>query len=58
MPKIDKAMRRDKKINRRQYGHQVDGRSVFLLQEIAQRKAEKAKDQRLRKQRKAEEEDD
>lgn len=55
MPRIDKALRRDSKINKRKYGHQVDGRSIFILQEIAQKKAEKIKAQREKEKRKAEE---
>ena len=56
MPKIDKALRREKKINKRKNGHQEDGRSVFLLEEIKNKKARKAHDERLKRERELEEE--
>ena len=36
---IHKVNRRDRKLNRRKNGHQVDGRSVFLIQEIQRKRS-------------------
>jgi hypothetical protein len=50
MPSIYKALRRDRKINRRRTGHQVDGRSVFLLEEEKKKRAEAIKRRREEKE--------
>lgn len=41
--KLDKANKRDKKIQKKKSGMRVSGKSIFLLQEIIQKKAEEAK---------------
>lgn len=40
MPNIDKAFRRDSKINRRKNGHQVDNRNIFILEEEKKKRKE------------------
>lgn len=45
---IRKAENRDRKINRRRHGHRVDGRSVFLIEEVVQQKAKRARKQAQR----------
>lgn len=32
--KIDKALKRDKKIHKREHGQRVSGKSVFTIQEV------------------------
>jgi hypothetical protein len=48
---IFKAIKRDRKIQRRKYGHVTDGRSVFVIKETERQRAEKIKNQRLLKER-------
>lgn len=40
--KLDKANKRDKKRNKKKNGMRVSGKSVFLLQEIIKKKADRA----------------
>ena len=59
MASIEKALRRDKKIrNKRKHGR--DGDSVFLIQEVQQKRREqiikKNRDQSIKKRRKQKEE--
>jgi len=44
MSSLEKAKRRDKKRNKAQYGHKIDGKSIFLIQRIQIEKAKKAKE--------------
>jgi hypothetical protein len=43
--KLDKANKRDKKIQKKKSGMRVSGKSVFLLQEIVNKKAEEARNE-------------
>jgi len=43
MRDVERWERRDKKVRRRQHGMRVDGRGIFILEEIAKKKAEKAR---------------
>jgi hypothetical protein len=47
---IKKAQRRDRKRVKRVKGMQVDGRSIFLTQEIQKRKSEEIKREREEKE--------
>jgi len=49
--KILKAIKRDKEIQRRKYGHVTDGKSVFVIKETEKQRAERIKNQRLLKER-------
>jgi len=48
--KLQKAVKRDRKINRRQNGHLEDGRSVFTIQEEQRKRADKIKQERAEKE--------
>ena len=50
MPKIDKAMRRDRKLDKKSR-HKEDGRSVKLLEEIKREKADVIRKRREEKER-------
>jgi len=41
--KLDKAVTRDRKHNKKKNGMRVDGKSVFILEEQKKKKAEKQK---------------
>lgn len=41
--KLEKAIKRDRDVNKRRSGHKVDGRSVFKIQEIQKERAIKIK---------------
>ena len=41
--KLDKANKRDKKINKKKHGMRVDGRSNFLIQYLQYKRAEENK---------------
>jgi len=41
--RIEKCNKRDRQISRRKHGHVIDNRSIFILEEIQRKKAEKAK---------------
>lgn len=45
---INKAIKRDRKIKRRRYGHKVDGKSIFTIQEKQKQRAEQIKRERER----------
>jgi hypothetical protein len=49
--KIDKALRRDDKINQRRNGMVVDNRSIFTIQEEQKKKAEQIRLERELKER-------
>lgn len=48
---INKINSRDSKLNRRRHGMRVSGRSIFTLEEIKKKKADKIKKERLLKER-------
>ena len=48
---IEKAKKRDRKRDKKKNGMRVSGKSVFLLQEIIEKKAKKAREERLEKER-------
>ncbi len=50
MCKIDKASRRDSKINKRRSGHQVDNRNIFILEEQKKKRSEAWKRKRKDKE--------
>jgi len=41
MPKLDKAYRRDEKRRKAQYGHKVDGKSVFVIKQEIDKRAKR-----------------
>lgn len=41
--KIDKALKRDKKIFKREHGQRVSGKSVFIIQEVLIKRSKKKK---------------
>ena len=43
MPKLEKAKKKKKKRHKAKHGQRVSGKSVFLIQEIQIKKAEKLK---------------
>lgn len=43
--KLDKANKRDKKIQKKKNGMRVSGKSVFVIQEIVQKKANEARNE-------------
>lgn len=57
MPKLDKALKRDKKIHKRKHGHVIDNKGIFILEEMKIKRAnkEKAKRKKQRIQEKEEE---
>lgn len=48
--KLEKSVRRDRKISRRRGGHREDGRSVFTIQEEQRKRAEKIRREREEKE--------
>jgi len=59
--RIEKANKRDRLHRKRTKGIVIDGRSVFVLEEIMRKKAEKAKrkqERRLHKEEEVEEKED
>ena len=50
MPSISKAISRDRKINRRKNGHQIDNRGIFVIEETKRERARKIKQQREEKE--------
>lgn len=44
--KIEKANNRDKKINKKKYGHMVSNRSIFVIVEVQVKKSRKNKDKK------------
>ena len=50
MSNLQKAIKRDRKIQRRKYGHVTDGRSVFVIKETERQRCERIKSQRLLKE--------
>jgi hypothetical protein len=51
MPNLRKSHNRDRKIEQRRYGHQVDNRSIFVIQELEREKAIRIKREREEKER-------
>jgi hypothetical protein len=49
--KLEKALQRDRKINKRRSGMKVDNRSIFTIQEIQKKKADEIKREREEKER-------
>lgn len=47
---LNKATKRDRKRQKRKYGHVVDGRSVFVIEEVKVKKALKIKKEREEKE--------
>lgn len=47
---LDKAVKRDRKRQRRKYGHVVENRSIFTLEEVKVKKALKIKKEREEKE--------
>jgi hypothetical protein len=47
--KLSKALKRDRKINRKRSGHQVDNKGIFLLEEQKYKRAEKEKGRKKKK---------
>ena len=41
--KLDKAKKRDRKIDKKKNGMRISGKSVFLIQEILNKKGEEAR---------------
>jgi hypothetical protein len=50
MSNLKKSLRRDREIDRRKNGHQVDGRSLFIIKEIQRKRSEEIKRNRIQKQ--------
>lgn len=48
---INKINKRDSKINKRKNGMRISGRSIFTLEEVKKKKAEKIKKEREAKER-------
>lgn len=48
--KIQKAIRRDRDIQRRRGGHQVDNKGIFIVLEEQKKKAKKIKKERKEKE--------
>ncbi len=48
--KIGKCLRRDLKINKREKGHQEDGRSVFTIKRLQKERALRIRKEQLQKQ--------
>lgn len=49
--KIDKATRRDSKIDRRKNGMRIDNRSIFTIQEVEKKRSQQIKKEREEKER-------
>lgn len=47
---IDKALRRERKIQKRHYGMQVDGKNVFVSEEEKHKRAEQLRKEREEKE--------
>ena len=43
MRDVERWDRRERKVRRRRHGMRIDGRGIFILEEIAKKKAEKAR---------------
>ena len=43
MRDVERWDRRERKVRRRRHGMSIDGRGIFILEEIAKKKAEKAR---------------
>lgn len=58
MPKLSKALKRDRKIRKRKSGMVVDNRGIFVLEEVKKKKSDKIKATRKRKWEQAREHND
>lgn len=50
MARLGKAQKRDRQVEKRKHAPREDGRSVFKIQEIQKRRAEKLRKERKRKE--------
>lgn len=55
--RIEKALKRDRKINKRRFGMRVENRSIFTIQEVEKKKSEEMKRQREEKEKRLNGED-
>lgn len=54
---INKATHRDRELQRRKHGHQIDGKSIFEIERIQRERAKEIRRKRMEKQKLQEGED-